>query len=79
MVMTMSEVLSIAEINSRFESEWLLVEDPQLDENLQVLSGSVLCHSKDRDEVYRRARELRPKQSAFLYTGAIPDDAAVIL
>ena len=75
----MNEVLSIAEIESRFDSEWVLLEDPQTSEKRQVLGGKVLWHSKDRDEVYRKALELRPKHSAFLYTGKIPEDAAVIL
>jgi hypothetical protein len=75
----MSEVLSIDEIQSRFDSEWVLVADPQLNERREVVGGRVLWHSKDRDEVYQKAVELRPKHSAFLYTGSIPEDAAVIL
>jgi hypothetical protein len=72
-------VITIAEIESQFESEWVLVEDPQTNEALEVLSGRVRCHSKDRDEVYRKAVELRPKRFAMLYTGTIPKDTAVAL
>ncbi len=75
----MNEVLTIAEIESRFPSEWILVEDPQTNEALEVQSGRVLCHSKDRDEVYRKAVELRPKRFAMLYTGTIPEGTAVVL
>lgn len=75
----MDEVLTIAEMESRFVAEWLLVEDPQTDEALEVQSGVVRHHSKDRDEVYRKAVELRPKRFAVLYTGSIPKDAAVVL
>jgi len=46
----MDEVLTIAEIQSRFDSEWVLVEDPQTNEALEVQSGTVCYHSKDRDE-----------------------------
>jgi hypothetical protein len=70
----MSDVLSKAEIESRFNSEWVLVEDPVTDEWLQVQSGKVLWHSKDRDEVYRKAAELRPGSSAVLYTGPVVED-----
>ena len=54
---------------------------PQMltDEALNVLGGKVLCHSKDRDEVYRRAVSLRPKRSAVVYTGEIPEGTAVVL
>ncbi len=75
----MNEVLTLAEIESQFPSEWILVEDPQTNEALEVQSGRVLCHSKDRDEVYRKAVELRPKKFAMLYTGTIPEGTAVVL
>lgn len=75
----MDEVLTIAEIESRFTAEWVLVEDPQTNESLAVQSGRVLWHSKDRDEVYRKAVELRPRRFAMLYTGTIPKDTAVVL
>ena len=75
----MGEVMSLAEIHARFKSEWVLLEDPKTTEFLEVKSGTVLWHSKDRDEVYRKARELRPKHSAILYTGTLPDGAVVVL
>ena len=75
----MDEILTVAEIESRFVAEWVLVEDPQTNDALEVLSGKVRCHSKDRDEVYRKAVELRPRRFAVLYTGQIPKDAAVVL
>ncbi len=75
----MNDVLTIAEIKSRFESEWVLIEDPHTNEALEVQSGKVHCHSRDRDEVYRKAVELRPKRFAMLYTGTIPKDTAIVL
>ncbi len=75
----MSELLSLPDIKARYESEWVLVEDPQLNEQLEVLGGTVVCHSKDRDEVYQKAVELRPKHSAILYTGTIPQGTAIVL
>ena len=75
----MGETLSITEIQSRFQSEWVLLEDPQTDEALDLKSGKVLYHSKDRDEVYRKAIELHPKRFAMLFTGVIPDNTAVVL
>lgn len=75
----MSEVLTITEIQSQFDSEWVLVGDPHTDESLQVQGGKVIYHSKDRDEVYRKAIELRPKRFAMLYTGTLPKDTAIVL
>jgi hypothetical protein len=75
----MSKEMTIEEIESQFDSEWVLIEDPKTDEDLKVLGGKVLHHSKDRDEVYRKAVSLRPKRSALIYTGEIPEDTAVVL
>jgi len=75
----MNEMMSIGEIHARFQSEWVLLEDPETTESLEVTSGRLLWHSKDRDEVYRKATELRPKHSAIFYTGPLPNYAVIIL
>jgi len=74
-----NQIMTIAEIMSAFDSEWILVEDPQTNEALEVQSGKVICHSKDRDEVYRKAVELRPKRFAMPYTGKMPENTALML
>lgn len=75
----MDEVLTLEQIEARFPSEWVLVADPELTESFAVVRGGVLWHSPNRDDVYRRARELQPRHSAILYTGIVSDDAAVVL
>ena len=75
----MEEVITLAEMHARFESEWVLVEDPELDEQGEIVRGRILFHSKDRDEVYRKDLELRPESAGYVYTGRIPENAAVIL
>jgi len=71
--------MTLSEIHSQFESEWVLLEDPDVTPTMEVTGGKVLWHSKDRDEVYRKALELRPKHGAFLYTGSIPEGSVVVL
>lgn len=75
----MTDLLTAAEIHSQYPSEWVLVDDPVTDSQLNVQSGRVLFHSHDRDEVYRKAIALRPKRCAMMYTGRIPKDTAIIL
>jgi hypothetical protein len=75
----MDEILTLDEIKSRFDSEWVLVEDPEVDEQLKVVRGKVLFHTKNRDELDRKMIELRPRSSATLYTGKIPDNTAIVL
>lgn len=72
------DVLTAAEMEERFESEWLLIEDRDTGEDLSVRRGKVLWHSKDRDEVYRKAVELRPKRFTVLYTGRMPEDTVIV-
>ena len=71
--------MTIEEIRAQFGGEWILLADPRANDALEVLSGKVIHHAKDRDEVYRHAVARRPKRSAILYTGEIPEDTAVVL
>src|SRR5215472_15893404 len=48
---TMADILTIAESEKQFDGLWVLVGDLQTTEVLEVQSGKVLFHSKDRDEV----------------------------
>jgi hypothetical protein len=75
----MANVMTITEIETRFKSEWVLVEDPETNAANEVQSGIVIAHSKYRDEVYRLAATAQPKRFAILYTGECPRDAAIIL
>jgi hypothetical protein len=75
----MSGVMTIEEIRAAFDSEWVLLEDPQTAESLEVKGGKVLWHSKDRDEIGRKAIELRPKHSAIFYVGKPPEDMEFVL
>ena len=65
----MNKTLTITEIELQFDSEWVLLEDPQTNEALEVQSGKVLYHSKNRDEFDRKALDFHPKRFAVLYTG----------
>ena len=73
------ETMTLTEIEERFDNEWVLVENPEYDQNNEVVRGKVLFHSKNRDEMYAKAMELRPKRSASLYTGPVPDEIFINL
>ena len=75
----MDEVLTVAQIHTKFSSEWVLIEAPQTNDALEVQGGRVRWHSKDREEVYRKAVALRPARFAILYTGKMPEDTAIVL
>ncbi len=75
----MNELLSTPEIQTRYPDEWVLLDDPQTDDKLRVLCGTVLHHSKDRDEVDRKMLELRLRRFTVFYTGTFPEDTEFIL
>lgn len=71
--------MTLARMKSEFESEWILIGAPETDEALNIRSGTVLHHSRDRDEVYRCAIALRPARVAVVYTGTMPEGTAIVL
>ncbi len=48
----MGEVLSLAEMKQHYDGEWLLIINAELDRNSEILSGKVLAHSANVDEIY---------------------------
>jgi hypothetical protein len=75
----MAEVMKIEEIEASFPDEWILVIDPDTGPDLKVRSGVVAAHSRDRDEVDRKALELRPRRSAVWFNGEPSEDAVFVL
>ena len=75
----MGEFLTIDEIERRYAPDWVLINNPQTDENLKLLSGEVISVSKDRNELYRKATELDLAHSAVRYLGPWPEDMIFIL
>ena len=75
----MSEVLSYEEIKKRYPDEWLLIAEPVLDDEDNIVSGQVVAHSRNRDEVYRAILTVPGDHIAIEYTGEWPEDLAVVL
>ena len=75
----MDEMLTVEQIEARFAPEWVLIVEPQTDDEQRLLGGRVLFHSPDRDEVYRKAKDLRLDRIAVRYLGTWPEDMALVL
>jgi hypothetical protein len=73
------EVLTIEQIEARYAPEWVLIGDPQVDDEQRLLAGVVLFSSPDRDELYRKAMELKLDHIAVRYLGTWPADMAFVL
>ncbi|MEC4986340.1 MAG: hypothetical protein SAJ37_21935 [Oscillatoria sp. PMC 1068.18] len=75
----MSEIMTFAEMQHRYDNEWLLIAPKEVNEELQVIKGEVLVHSPNRDEVYKALETLEEQPLAIEYMGQIPQDLGFIL
>jgi hypothetical protein len=69
-----TDCLTIEQIKARYPSEWVVIDDPVLDDALEVLSGKVISHGLDRNAVYAAAKSSQPRDLACLYLGELPTD-----
>ncbi len=75
----MIEVLTYDEMRTRFNGEWVLVEDPEVDAQMRVVRGKVISHAVSRVDVDKRMLELRPAHSAALCFRKRSPDSVLIL
>ena len=78
----MPESQNIAEIEAQYRDEWLLFEVLETDKVDRPLTGKLLCHSKNRDEIHKTAMEKRRRDKCYYitFTGdPVPPDMVVVL
>lgn len=44
--------MTYSEIKKNYPDEWVLIDEPEVDEALEVRSGIVVAHNSRRDPVY---------------------------
>ncbi len=74
----MNEVLTRAEMETQFDGEWVIVADPEVDKNLEVLRGLVVSHGKDPEVVYQEAIDKQVCHWASLYFGPMPETSVLL-
>lgn len=81
-------VLSLEEIKAQFPDEWVLIGDPEMEEQEEtgsvaerLLGGVILLHSKDRREIAYKAKTVRKeyKSVALIYTGEVSKSRKYLL
>ena len=75
----MDEILTFEEIEARYAPDWVLIGDVTTDEFLNILSGRVLFHSPDREEIARKVLDHPPGRYALQYLGTFSDDVVLVL
>jgi hypothetical protein len=68
----MDIALTINEIEARFDGEWVLIEDPVTNAALEVERGRVRFHSREQQDLYKKAKELGLHRWAVVFAGKMP-------
>jgi hypothetical protein len=69
----MDEILTLKEIEERYAPDWVLIAEPEIDDQLEVIRGKVVFHSPNHDAIYQMATELKLDQIAVRYLGEYPE------
>ncbi len=69
--------LTLAEIYQQYPNQWVLIVDPELDDNLEVIRGEVVACAGDRDDLYDQLYLRNGKSSAIEYTGSTEGDFVI--
>jgi hypothetical protein len=75
----MSDVLTMAEIERTYDGEWVLIGDPETDDSMRVIRGTVLYHNRDRDTFDRESLKFHPKRFAVVSLRAAPEGMEYVL
>lgn len=67
----MNQILSRAEIESRFPNEWILMVNPEPGADVNF-RGLVVAHEKDKSTLLERAEKLPKNQSVAVFFAGPP-------
>jgi hypothetical protein len=73
----MKNVFTMKQLEARYSGEWVLLVDPVHNELMEPSRRELVFHSKDRDEVYKKAHGRKDAHTAIFYVGKIPEDLVV--
>lgn len=76
----MDELLTWEEIERRFDGQWVLIDEPELTDELEVIRGRVLYHGPDKSRADALIRQLKLTDVAVLFVGEfVPEGVIVVL
>ncbi|HHT9121807.1 MAG TPA: hypothetical protein ACFYEF_02955 [Candidatus Wunengus sp. YC63] len=71
--------MTLEEIKQQYPDQWVLVEFLELDEELKVIEGKVIAHSRNKEDIYKKLLELENEKIAIEFTGDMPAEPAYLL
>lgn len=67
----LNTIVLLADFDQEFDGQWVLLENPILDEYMRPIGGNLLWHSPYHIALLRKGIELEPKSSAIWYVGRL--------
>ena len=71
--------MTIAQLQRKYDGEWILMADPKVDEGLRPTRGKVISHNPNRDVIDQDLLRSKPKKFAIFFAGKMPKNSAVII
>jgi hypothetical protein len=66
------------EIRKQYAGQWVLIQYQELDEQLNVITGEVVAHAPEKEEIYRQLLQTTGQNIAIEYAGEFPQELAVM-
>ncbi len=63
------KILSLQEIRENYPNQWVLVINPELDDNFEIIRGEVVANCTTKEELYQKLHLRQGQSSAIEYTG----------
>ncbi len=70
-------ILSLAEIKEKYPDQWVLIVDPELDDNNEVITGKVIYNTPDKEDLYDHLDFAQHRNSALEYIGDCSNDVVL--
>lgn len=71
-------ILSLEEIREQYPNQWVLVVNPELDDNLEIIRGEVIANCPTKEELFKQLHLSKDRSSAIEYTGTYDDNLVLI-
>jgi lipopolysaccharide export system protein LptA len=71
--------LKVNKIKDIVGNSWVLLGDPEVSENNEVIGGNLLFYDKNKDKVFKKAKETKSERITIIYMGKQPKNNHLIL
>ena len=77
---SVDEVLTWEEIERRFDGEWVVLDEPEVTDQLDIVRGRLVYHGDDKEEAEDTVHERGLRDYAIMFLGdPIPPGTIAIL